>query len=154
MYSLRDLGEHLLKDLQQPEHIFQLVVPGLPSDFPPLKTLDARPNNLPGQRSSTGRPGDAEVASVQRLLLREDVGLLTLTGPGGIGKTRLALQVAAELIDAFPDGVFFVSLAHITDPPLVAPAIAQTLGVPASSQPGDGRHFGRLPERQAAPPGA
>jgi predicted ATPase len=122
------MGEHLLRDLQQPGHIFQLVVAGLPSDFPPLKTLDARPNNLPSQRSMlVGR--DVEVAGVQRLLLRDDVGLLTLTGPGGIGKTRLALQVAAELIDEFPDGVFFVSLAHITDPALVAPAIAQTLGV-------------------------
>jgi predicted ATPase/class 3 adenylate cyclase len=126
--SLRDLGEHLLRDLQQPGHIFQLVVADLPSDFPPLKTLDARPNNLPSQRTMlVGR--DAEVASIQSLLLRDDVGLLTLTGPGGIGKTRLALQVAAELIDEFPDGVYFVSLAHITDPNLVAPAIAQTLGV-------------------------
>jgi predicted ATPase/class 3 adenylate cyclase len=126
--ELRDLGEHLLRDLQQPEHIFQLVIPGLPSDFPPLKTLDAHPHNLPCQRSPlVGR--EAEVATVQRLLLRDEVGLLTLTGPGGIGKTRLALQVAAEAVDEFQDGVYFVSLAHITDPTLVAPAIAQTLGV-------------------------
>jgi predicted ATPase/class 3 adenylate cyclase len=126
--ELRDLGEHLLRDLQQPQHIFQLVVPGLPADFPPLKTLDARPNNLPGQRSPlVGRR--SELADVQRLLLRDDVGLLTLTGPGGIGKTRLGLQVAAEVADEFQDGVFFVSLAHITDPTLVAPAIGQTLGM-------------------------
>ena len=79
--ELRDLGEHRLRDLQQPEHIFQLVVPGLPAAFPPLKTLDARPNNLPYQR----RPlvaREAELKAVQRLLLREDVGLVTLTGPG------------------------------------------------------------------------
>ncbi|MDQ3706233.1 MAG: adenylate/guanylate cyclase domain-containing protein [Chloroflexota bacterium] len=125
--ELRDLGEHQLKDLQQPEHIFELVVPGLPSDFPPLKTLDTRPNNLPTQRSPlVGR--EAILATVQRLLLSDGVGLLTLTGPGGMGKTRLALQIAAELIDQFQDGVFFVPLAHITDPVLVAPAIAQTLG--------------------------
>jgi len=126
--ELRDLGEHLLRDLQQPQHIFQLVVPGLPADFPPLKTLGARPNNLPGQRSPlVGRRSELE--AVQRLLLRDDVGLLTLTGPGGIGKTRLGLQVAAEVGDEFQDGVFFVSLAHITDPALVAPALAQTLGM-------------------------
>jgi predicted ATPase/class 3 adenylate cyclase len=126
--ELRDLGEHLLRDLQQPQRIFQLVVPGLPADFPPLKTLDAHPNNLPGQRSPlVGRR--SEVEAVQRLLLRDDVGLLTLTGPGGIGKTRLGLQVAAEVGDKFQDGVFFVSLAHITDPTLVAPAIGQTLGM-------------------------
>ncbi|HEY0070409.1 MAG TPA: tetratricopeptide repeat protein, partial [Chloroflexia bacterium] len=125
--ELRDLGEHHLKDLQEPEHVFQLVVPGLPLDFPPLKTLDARPNNLPGQRSPLVGRG-AILATVQHLLLRGDVGLLTITGPGGMGKTRLALQVAAELVDQFQDGVFFVPLAHITDPILVAPAIAQTLG--------------------------
>ncbi len=82
----------------------------------------------------------SELASVQRLLLRDDVGLLTLTGPGGIGKTRLGLQVAAEVVDEFQDGVFFVSLAHITDPTLVAPAIAQTLGMQqvASGEMADG----------------
>jgi predicted ATPase len=126
--ELRDLGEHLLRDLQQPEHIFQLVVPSLPSDFPPLKTLDARPNNLPGQRSPlVGR--ERELAAVRSLLLRDDVGLVTLTGPGGIGKTRLALQVAADLIDEFPDGVYFVALAPVTDTALLAQSIAKTLGV-------------------------
>ena len=126
--ELRDLGEHQLRDLQQPEHVFQLVVPGLPADFPPLKTPDARPNNLPIQRSPLVGRGDA-LANVQHLLLRDDVGLLTVTGPGGMGKTRLTLQVATELIDHFRDGVFFVSLSHIADPTLVAPAIAQALGV-------------------------
>jgi predicted ATPase/class 3 adenylate cyclase len=126
--EVRDLGEHLLKDLQQPQHIFQLVIPSLPADFPQLKTLDARPNNLPTQRSPlVGRM--SELAAVERLLLGDDVGLLTLTGPGGIGKTRLGLKVAAELLDEFQDGVFFVSLAHITDPNSVASVIAQTLGM-------------------------
>ncbi|MDQ3930311.1 MAG: tetratricopeptide repeat protein [Chloroflexota bacterium] len=126
--ELGDLGEHQLKDLQQPEHVFQLVVVGLPSDFPPIRTLDARLNNLPSQRSPLiGRT--AILATVQQLLLRDDVGLLTITGPGGMGKTRLALQTAAELADNFEDGVFFVSLAHVTDPALVGPAIAQVLGV-------------------------
>jgi predicted ATPase/class 3 adenylate cyclase len=126
--TLRDMGEHRLKDLQHPEQIFELALPDLPADFPPLKTLDIRPNNLPVQRSPlVGR--EAELATVQRLLLRNDTGLLTLTGAGGIGKTRMALQVAAELIDKFQDGVFFVSLAHITDPTLVAPAIAQALNI-------------------------
>ncbi|HEX8217982.1 MAG TPA: NB-ARC domain-containing protein, partial [Chloroflexia bacterium] len=126
--EMRDLGEHQLRDLQEPEHVYQLVLPGLPADFPPLKTLDARPNNLPSQRSPLVGRG-AVLAAVQRLLLHSEAGLLTLTGPGGIGKSRLAVQAAAEMIDEFRDGVFFVSLAHVTDPALVSPAIAQALGM-------------------------
>ncbi len=94
--------------------------------FPPLKTLDTHPNNLPIQLTSLiGR--EKEVAAVQYLLQREGVQLLTLTGPGGTGKTRLGLQVAAELSEHFADGVFFVNLAPITDPNLVVLTIAQTL---------------------------
>ncbi|HKF37501.1 MAG TPA: adenylate/guanylate cyclase domain-containing protein, partial [Ktedonobacteraceae bacterium] len=90
--SLRDVGAHRLKDLQPPGQLFQLVISGLPADFPPLKTLDSHPNNLPIQPTSLiGR--EKEVTSVQHLLDREDVRLLTLTGPGGTGKTRLGLQV-------------------------------------------------------------
>jgi predicted ATPase/class 3 adenylate cyclase/DNA-binding CsgD family transcriptional regulator len=125
---LADLGTHHLKDLQQPSHLFQLVIAGLPADFPPLKTLDASPNNLPVQPTPLiGR--EQEVAAVAALLNREEVRLLTLTGPGGMGKTRLGLQVAAELSEAFTDGVFFVNLAPIRDPALVLPAIAQALEV-------------------------
>src|SRR6266581_1163936 len=124
--SLRDLGAHRLKDLQQKSHLSQLVIADFPADFPPLKTLDTHPNNLPVQPTPLiGRA--KEVALVQNLLRREEVRLLTLTGPGGIGKTRLGLQVAVELSDRFADGVFFVNLAPISDSTFVVPAIAQTL---------------------------
>jgi predicted ATPase/class 3 adenylate cyclase len=126
--SLRDLGAHRLKDLQQKSHLYQLVIADFPADFPPLKTLDTHPNNLPGQLTPLiGRAN--EVALVQNLLQREEVRLLTLTGPGGIGKTRLGLQVAAELSDRFADGVFFVNLAPISDSTFVVPTIAQTLDI-------------------------
>src|SRR5215467_6252558 len=130
--SLRELGAHRLKDLQHPLQLFQLVTPDLPAHFPPLRTLDLHPNNLPIQLTSfIGREKD--VAQVAHLLLRDGVRLLTLTGPGGIGKTRLGLQVAAELSEQFADGVFFVNLAPISDPALVLPTIAQTLGVQEST---------------------
>jgi predicted ATPase/class 3 adenylate cyclase len=126
--SLRDLGAHRLKDLAYPSHLFHLVISDLPADFPPLKSLDAHPNNLPIQPTSLiGR--EKEVATVGHQLHREDVRLLTLTGPGGTGKTRLGLQVAAELTDSFAHGVFFVNLAPISDPALVVPTIAKTLEV-------------------------
>ncbi len=125
--SLRDLGRHRLRDLSEPELLFQLNVPDLPDTFPPLATLDARPNNLPLQLTSfLGR--ERELAEIANLL--KTARLLTLTGPGGTGKTRLALQAAAELLDAFPDGVFFVDLASLTDADLVPAAVARALGVP------------------------
>ncbi len=126
--AVRDLGEHRLKDLQNSEHIYQVVVPGLPADFPPLKTLDYRPNNLPPQPTPfIGR--DKEVAEVQTLLLGPDARLVTLLGPGGMGKSRLSVEVGAGLLDEFEDGVFFVSLSAISDAGLVASQIAQTLGI-------------------------
>jgi predicted ATPase/class 3 adenylate cyclase len=132
---LRDLGEHLLKDLTRPEHIFQLVAPDLPTDFPPLTTPDARPTNLPTQPTSLiGR--DQEVATLRDRLRRADGRLLTLTGPGGVGKTRLALQVAAEVRDDFTAGVFVVNLAPLRDAHLVVSSIAQTLAIrEAAGQP-------------------
>jgi predicted ATPase/class 3 adenylate cyclase len=125
---LRDLGEHRLKDLTQPEHVFQLAATGLASDFPPLKTLDSHPNNLPLQPTHfVGR--EQQAAAVRETMLDPDVQLLTLIGVGGIGKTRLALQVAAELLEDFHDGVFFVNLAPLVEPGLVIPAIAHALGL-------------------------
>jgi predicted ATPase/class 3 adenylate cyclase len=125
---LLDVGAHRLKDLQQPGQLFQLVIEGLAAEFPPLKTLDSYPNNLPIQPTPfIGR--EKEVDAVQQKLLRQDVRLVTLTGPGGVGKTRLALQVAAESSEHFADGTWFVSLAPLTDPNLVIPAIIQTLGL-------------------------
>jgi predicted ATPase/class 3 adenylate cyclase len=126
--SLRDLGEHRLRDLLEPERVFQLVHPDLPGDFPPLRSLDARPNNLPRQPTPfLGR--EREVEEVVQML-RDDVRLLTLTGTGGSGKTRLALQAAAEALDAFPDGATFVPLASLADPALIPSAVVQALGVP------------------------
>ena len=126
--SLRDLGEYRLKDLFRPERVFQLLAPGLPSEFPPLRTLEDYRNNLPLQPTPLiGR--EKEVAEVCERLSRPEVRLLTLTGVGGTGKTRLGLQAAAELTQEFEEGVFFVSLAAIRDPDLVVGAVAGTLGV-------------------------
>ncbi len=123
-----DLGEHRLKDLLEPEPLYQLIHPGLASDFPPLKTLSVRHHNLPVQPTPfLGR--EDEVAQVVARLRDPAVRLLTLTGPGGTGKTRLALQAAAEVVEQFPDGVWFVPLAPLSDPALVPAALAAALGV-------------------------
>jgi predicted ATPase len=133
--SLRDLGEHRLKDLFRPERIFQLLAPELPSEGPSLRTLNTYPNNLPFQPTPLiGR--EKEVAELCERLSRPEVRLLTLTGAGGTGKTRLGLQAAAELTQDFEDGVFFVSLAAISDAELVVGALAGTLEVKeAGAQP-------------------
>lgn len=126
--SLRDVGSYHLKDFHGPKRLFQVIAAGLPADFPPLKTLDVRLNNLSVQLTSLiGR--EREVARVSALLQRPDVRLVTLTGTGGIGKTRLGLQVATELLDSFANGTYFVSLAPITDPPVVIQTIAHALGL-------------------------
>ena len=127
---LRDLGEHRLKDLLRPEHLHQLVLDALEQDFPPLRTLNARPNNLPAQLTSfVGR--QAEIARIRELLTTNR--MVTLTGPGGTGKTRLGLQVAAESLTGFRDGVFFVDLSALTDHELVAQEIAAVLRVRADA---------------------
>ena len=124
--TLLDLGRQRLKDLREPEHLFQLVIDGLQKTFPPLRSLDARPNNLPTQLTTfVGR--EREVG--EALALLRSTRLLSLTGPGGTGKTRLSLQVAAEAADDFPDGVWFVALDPVRDPTLVVPTIARTLGL-------------------------
>lgn len=128
--TLRDLGEHRLKDLSRPETIFQLDVDGLESEFPPLRTLDAVPNNLPLQVTSfVGRRN--ELARALELLRTSRV--LTITGTGGTGKTRLALHVGAEVGGEFRDGVFFVDLAPVHDPAVVPSQVLRSLGGQASS---------------------
>jgi hypothetical protein len=132
---LRDLGAHRLKDLQHPERLYQLVIPGLPSDFPPLKSLDPRVHNLPVQ--PTPLIGREQVGTAAyELLRRTEVRLLTLTCPDGTGKTRLGLQVAADLCEDFASGIYFVPLATIRDPALVASSIAQTLGIQEKTDQG------------------
>ena len=129
--ALADLGVHRLKDLGRPERIFQLQAAGLQAEFPPLRSLGnpALPNNLPGQLSAfIGR--DREVREVRALV--ESARLVTLTGAGGCGKTRLGLQVAAELLDGSGDGVWLVELAAVTDGEAVAAAISGRCGWPPS----------------------
>src|SRR5215203_6769811 len=126
--SLHDLGEHPLRDLDQPQRVFQLLHADLPADFPPIRSLATGPNNLPVQLTPfLGR--EEPVARVVAFLSREDVRLLTITGPGGVGKTRVALQAAADVLEHFPDGVWFVDLSGLDDPTLVPLAIAGVLGV-------------------------
>ncbi len=126
--DLKDMGEHRLKDLIRPEHIYQVVAPDLPCNDAPLKTLDFKPNNLPAQVTPLiGR--EKELADIAQLLNRETTRLVTLTGPGGTGKTRLSLQVAADLLEKYSSGVYFVDLSTIANPDLVTFSIAHTLGL-------------------------
>ena len=124
--SLRDLGMHRLKDLGQPEHTFALVAPDLPAEFPALRSLEGVPNNLPVQLTSfVGR--EAELAAVKTLLQSDR--LVTLVGTGGSGKTRCALQIAAESLDTFADGAWQVELAPIAEASLAAAAIGEALNL-------------------------
>jgi predicted ATPase/class 3 adenylate cyclase/Tfp pilus assembly protein PilF len=131
--GLDDLGEHHLKDLPAPERLYQVNGPGLQHDFPPLRSIDSRPNNLPRQLTTfVGR--ESEIGQAKGMLASSP--LVTFTGPGGVGKTRLALEIAGDLLEDFPEGMWFVDLGPLTDPSFVAPAIANALGVmPAPGQP-------------------
>src|SRR5574341_898469 len=127
--DLRDMGKHKFKNVPQPVRVFQVIATDLQSEFPALRSEDIHPNNLPAQVTSfVGR--ENELAEVKKLL--NEAHILTLIGPGGTGKTRLALQAVAEMINDFEDGVFFVALAPITDPGLVASTIAQAIGITES----------------------
>jgi predicted ATPase len=124
--SLRDLSEHPLADVQRPEQVYQAVAAGLPGEFPPLRSLESVPHNLPLQLTSfVGR--DQEIAEVTRLL--NTSRLLTLTGAGGAGKTRLALQVAADQLPHYPQGVWLVELAPLADAAMVPRTLAAVLGL-------------------------
>ena len=124
--TLRDLGRVRLRDLTSPEHVYQLVHPQLRADFPPLRSLEATPNNLAQQLNSfVGR--EREAAEVKAMLAANR--LVTLLGMGGIGKSRLSVQLGAEVMDDYADGVWLVELAPLSDPQLVAQAVASVLGV-------------------------
>ncbi|MGZ8693006.1 MAG: ATP-binding protein [Gaiellaceae bacterium] len=134
--DVRDLGVHRLKDLSAPERIYQLEIDGLPSEFPLLKTLEAGMKNLPAPRTSfVGRA--AELDEIDRLLGDPDCRLLTLVGPGGAGKTRLALEAAARRIERYPHGVHFVPLVSVASPEFLAPAVAESIQFAV-----DGAHSG------------
>ena len=124
--TLRDLGPHRLKDLTQPEQIYQLIAPDLQQKFFPLRSLEQLPNNLPLQVTSfVGRERD--VVEIQELL--QKTRLLTLVGTGGVGKTRLALQASADLLDRYPDGVWYVEFAPLVDGSLIPNTVASIFGV-------------------------
>ena len=128
---LEDMGKHRLKDLTKAEHIFQLMIVEIPADFPPLKSLNAIPNNLPTQLTRfVGR--DRELNKVKELI--QNTHLLTLIGPGGTGKTRLAIQAAADLIESYKQGVFFIPLAPISSKEFIIQSIAEALRFPLSTQ--------------------
>jgi predicted ATPase/class 3 adenylate cyclase len=132
--ELRDLGDHRLKDMPRAERIFQLNIAGLTADFPAIRSLDSRPNNLPAPITSfIGR--EAQIAEISALL--EGSRLLTLTGPGGTGKTRLSIRVAEEVLTHFEHGAWFVALDALRDPELLSSAIADALGltVPGGQSP-------------------
>ncbi|MBC7811747.1 MAG: tetratricopeptide repeat protein [Burkholderiales bacterium] len=134
--DLRDLGTHRLRDLNEMLHIYQLVAADVPTNFVSINSLTPRPTNLPAQLTSfVGREKDT--ADIARLLCRPNVRLLTLLGPGGIGKTRLSIQIGANLRDEFEDGVYFIALAALSQPVALLEAIAETLNIAESDVAGN-----------------
>jgi predicted ATPase/class 3 adenylate cyclase len=130
--TLVDLGLQQLKDLREPERVFQVARGGLGSEFPPLRSAGGRPNNLPAEvKTFVGRR--QELTDLCELLVTPGVRTVTITGPGGTGKTRLALRAAKKLLDPFKDGVFFVPLTPLASPELVIPAVAGVLNVQRSA---------------------
>src|SRR5438874_8654200 len=140
--EVRDLGAHRLKDLSAPERIYQLKIDGLPSEFPLLKTIEAGTKNLPLPRTSfVGRASELE--AIDRLFDDPGCRLLTLVGPGGVGKTRLALEAAARRVDRYPHGVHFIPLASVASPEFLAPALAEAIQFAV-----DGAHSGFSAQEQ------
>jgi predicted ATPase/class 3 adenylate cyclase len=131
--TLRDLGTHRLKDLTSPEHLYQLVGSGVPTEFPPPRTLDASPNNLPFQSAEFYGRGK-ELAVVAGLLDDPTIRLITLLGPGGTGKTRLVIQAAAERAEQFEHGVFFIDVSAEREAEAVFEAVVRALDVPVGSE--------------------
>jgi predicted ATPase/class 3 adenylate cyclase len=130
--ALRELGTHRLKDIRFPEALFDLVIAGLPSRFPPIRSMGSRPNNLPSALSTfVGRA--VEKARVHQYLQEPSTRAVTLVGPGGAGKTRLAIEVAGQVLDRFGDGVHHIPLAGISSPRLIGSSIAQSLGLPEAA---------------------
>jgi predicted ATPase/class 3 adenylate cyclase len=126
--SLRDLGEHQLKGMRRPEHLYQVVAAGLLSDFPALASGITHPHNLPVEITSfVGR--EKEIDELKKIINEPNTHLVTITGPGGIGKTRLSLRIAEEMLGIFQDGVWLVELASLTDPAFLPQVIAQALHV-------------------------
>ena len=124
--SLYDLGEHHLKDIVHPEHIYQLNTPGLPVEFPALNTLNNIPNNLPMQLTSfIGR--ENEIGEIRNLIGANR--MVTLTGSGGTGKTRLSIEVGTQLLSAFTNGVWLIELAPLSEPAQIIPTMAQVFGL-------------------------
>ena len=129
--AVTDLGEHTLRDLTRPEHVFQIDIDGLPADFPPLSSLSTVPNNLPVQLTDfVGR--EEELEEAKRIVI--DSRLLTILAPGGAGKTRLAIQAAADLATDYPDGTFFVDLAPVDSSADIAQTTAESLGIALATE--------------------
>jgi predicted ATPase/class 3 adenylate cyclase len=146
--TLRELGSHELRDIAAPMQIYQLAAPDLPQEFPPLRAERSRRHNLPAPANALiGR--DSELAELRAMLRRDDVRCLTLTGPGGVGKTRLALEAAAGLLDAYPNGVWVAALAPLRAVELLPDALAQLFALPqGGAQSAEQRLLGHLASKR------